>query len=334
MVTETSTQTISPKPQRDEYTARINRVIDYIEHHLEDALTLETLASVACFSPYHFHRIFSAMVGETLNQFIQRVRVEKAATLLISHPHRSITDVALSCGYGSSGVFARAFKEVFGMSATQWRAGGCERFQKNGQEVTPKWTLGGEMGKDWGILGEHWDDVTRTQQWRIRVKDMEPATVVVKEMPACHVAYVRYVGRYQGMAEVFAQLFNKLMKWAGPRGLLQDPGARWLAVYHDNPGITDDHKLRTSVCLTVPEGTRTGGEVGSMTLAGGKYAVGSFRLNAQEYAKAWYALVGGWLPESGYQPDDRHCFELFPQDQGDCQDERHRVDICVPVRPL
>ena len=64
---------------KDEYTARINRVLDYIEANIDTALSLETLAGVAHFSPFHFHRIFKAMTGETLNRFIQRIRVEKAA---------------------------------------------------------------------------------------------------------------------------------------------------------------------------------------------------------------------------------------------------------------
>ncbi len=95
---------------RDEYRARINRVLDYIEHHLDEALTLEVLADVASFSPFHFHRIFSALTGETLGRFILRVRVEKAAGRLIDNPRASITEIALDCGFSGSAAFARAFR--------------------------------------------------------------------------------------------------------------------------------------------------------------------------------------------------------------------------------
>ena len=87
------------KALRAEYVARINRVIDYIEANLEDELSLRSLAKVANFSAYHFHRIFKGIVGETLNQFIQRRRIEKAASMLIGNPAKPITDIAFDCGF-------------------------------------------------------------------------------------------------------------------------------------------------------------------------------------------------------------------------------------------
>jgi AraC family transcriptional regulator len=107
--------------QQKEYIARINRVLDYIETNLAKPLTLEELAAVSCFSPFHFHRIFRAFVGETIGQHISRLRLEKAATLLFSTPEKSITTIALDCGFSSSATFARAFRETFGASASAWR---------------------------------------------------------------------------------------------------------------------------------------------------------------------------------------------------------------------
>jgi AraC family transcriptional regulator len=76
------------------------------------------------FSPFHFHRIFSAMVGETLSSFIRRLRLERAASMLIDHPKQTITEIAMACGFSSSASFARAFAERFGMSASELRQGG------------------------------------------------------------------------------------------------------------------------------------------------------------------------------------------------------------------
>ena len=106
-----------PSTQKEEYISRINRVMDYIQENLDRLMTLEQLASVACFSPFHFHRIFRAIVGETLAHFIQRVRVEKAASTLLVNPKASVTAIALDCGFGSSAAFARVFREAYGMSA-------------------------------------------------------------------------------------------------------------------------------------------------------------------------------------------------------------------------
>jgi AraC family transcriptional regulator len=112
---------------RAQYASRINRVYDHIQANLDKELTLAELADVARFSPYHFHRLFHAMVGETLNAFIQRLRVEKAAAMLLQNPGESITDIAFFCGFSGSSVFARAFREAFGRSASQWRASGSKQ---------------------------------------------------------------------------------------------------------------------------------------------------------------------------------------------------------------
>ena len=106
---------------RREYERRINRVIDYVQAHLADELTLERLALVAAFSPFHFHRVFAAITGETVSDFIRRVRLERAAGALISLPETSILDIAFRYGFSSAATFARAFRAHFGMSATHWR---------------------------------------------------------------------------------------------------------------------------------------------------------------------------------------------------------------------
>jgi len=115
---------------REEYVSRINCVIDHIESNIDTDLSLRNLAGVAGFSPFDFHRIFRAMVGETLNQFIQRIRIERAAAKLIRNPNKSITQTALECGFSSSAAFARAFRESFHMSASEWRSGGYLRDRK------------------------------------------------------------------------------------------------------------------------------------------------------------------------------------------------------------
>lgn len=98
---------------RAEYLSRIHRVMDYIEAHLDQQLTLEELARVACFSRFHFHRVFKAMTSESLYQFIFRIRLEKAAHKLVHNPKKNVTEIALDYGFSSSATFARAFKTFF-----------------------------------------------------------------------------------------------------------------------------------------------------------------------------------------------------------------------------
>ena len=170
---------------------------------------------------------------------------------------------------------------------------------------------------------------TATQPQRL-----EAVNVEVMDQPDLHVAYVRHVGPYKGDAAMFEDLFTRPMRWAGPRGLC-GPQMQVLSVYHDDPEITEEEKLRVSACITVPEGTRVDGEVGSMTVKGGTCAVARYEITGSEqYEAAWTWLMGVWLPESGYQPDDRLCYELYHNNPKEDPGGKHVVDICIPVRPL
>lgn len=218
-----------------EYIHRINKVIDYIEQNLDSELSLERLADVALFSPYHFHRIFSAFMGETLSGFIRRKRIEKAASLLLND----------------------------------------------------------------------------------------------KEMPELNLVYTRHVGAFDqiGMA------YEKLMKWAGPRGLLSSPDAKTVTVYHDDPNVTEMDKVRQSASLVVNQEVKTEGEFGNMKVPGGKYVVGRFEILPTEFEQAWNSVCL-WLSESGYQPADGYPYELYHQDFHEHPEGKFVLDICIPVKPM
>ncbi len=322
---------------RDEYVARINRVIDHIEMHLDGELSLGALAEVARFSQYHFHRIFRGIVGESLSQFIQRLRLERAAGQLAANPKKQITRIAYDCGFGSSASFARAFRELFDMSPTEWRAIARNEKSKNGIPESKIRKTESKEGKDGVLPSVYLDGITRYNR-RIEMVQKgskeSPLNVEVRDLPDMHVAYVRHIGPYQGNSKLFDRLFTKLFTWAGARDLLRFPETRVLAVYHDNPDITEGSRLRTSVCVTVPENTPVEGEIGLMTVPGGRYAVGHFELSNTEYEAAWDRVFGEWLPASGFQPDDRPCFEMFLNDADTHPEHKHVVDICVPVKPL
>lgn len=320
---------------RAEYMARINRVIDYIERNMAEELSLDTLAEVADFSRFHFHRVFGAMVGERLNRFIQRVRVERAASQLLVNPKKSITNIAFDCGFSGSAAFARLFKDFIKMTPSQWRKKGediwdskIRKTQSNDSETS------GNNRKDFYVSPCYINSETNNLTWRINMNEKLHVNVEVKEMPELDVAYVRHIGPYKGDAQLFENLFKKLMAWAGPRGLMNSPDAKCLSVYHDSPEITEEDKLRTSVCITVPKDTEVEGEVGKMTVPGGKFAVGRFEIDVDQYEEAWNAIFKAWLPESGFQPDDRLCYELYQNNPNEHPEHKHIFDICVPVKPL
>jgi len=320
---------------REEYTARINKVIDYIDSNISKDLSLNELAAVAHFSPFHFHRIFSAMVGETLNGFIRRLRIEKAATMLVQNPRRSITEIAFECGFSGSSAFARVFQETFQMSASEWRAGKYSKTSKNGKTDSKEGKQVSNIKQDFDVQSLYTDSMTK-QTWRVGMKNNKElvTNVEVKDIPEMHVAYIRHIGPYAGDEQLFGNLFNRLCAWAGPRGLLSSPETKFITIYHDNPDITDESKLRTDVCISVPPDTQVGGEIGKATIPAGKYAIGHFEIAPDQYGNAWNAVYGGWLPESGYQPDDRPCFELYLNDPKQHPEGKHVVDIYAPVKPM
>jgi len=327
-------QDLRQKYLREEYTARINRVMDYIEANIGKDLSLKELADVAHFSPFHFHRIFSAMVGETLNDFIQRIRIERAAAKLILSPRKTVTEIAFECGFSSSSAFARAFREAFKMSASNWRSRGRFQYSNNGQEDSKISQMVGNIRQDFDVCLSYTQGTSK-QIWRIDMKNKELQTQVeVKDLPEMHIAYVRHIGPYKGDVELFGRLFNKLMGWAGPRGLLRFPETKLLTLYYDNPDITEESKLRTDVCVTVPPDTGVSGEIGKATIPAGKYAVAHFEIRTDQYSDAWEAVYGGWLPESGYQPEDGPCYELYLNDPKTHPEGKQIVDICFPVKPL
>jgi AraC family transcriptional regulator len=308
-------------PRRSEYAARFNRVLDYIQSHLAEPMGLATLAAVACFSPYHFHRLFHGWMGETIHDFIFRLRVERAATQLVYNPRKSITEIALDCGFSSSSTFARAFKTFHGVSASEWRQN--RKIRKTDRKACE---AGNTITKaDWEVTGGSgsFRELPMTMNLQVEVQQLAPM----------HVAYLRHVGPFQENSALFEQLFGRICGWAGPRGLL-GPDTQFLSIYHDNPDITEAQKLRLDVAITVPESTKVDAEIGKQRLEGGTYAVTRVKIRAKQYMEAWDSLMGGWLPSSGYQPDDRPCFEISLNDPKTDPEGMHHVAICLAVKPL
>lgn len=324
---------------RKDYIARINRVIDFIDENLDQELTLEKLAAVANFSPYHFHRIFSAMVGETLFQFIQRARLQKACKKLIESQSMTVTEIAYSCGFSSPSAFARAFKEFYGCSASEYREAKNVSKSNLSESNSNLCILNSNKRKaileDSFYFSSVFNNNFQNTIWSLKMKNSEIQTnVEVKELPEMHFAYVRNIGPYKNNPKLFETLFGKIFAWAGPRGLFQVPETKMLAVYHDDPSMTDESKLRISVGITVAPDTKVEGEIGKMIIPSGKYALAHFEIGINQYEEAWNLVYGGWLPESGYETDDRPCFEMYLNDPKTHPQNKHILNICVPVKPM
>jgi AraC family transcriptional regulator len=316
----------SYKKQRT-YHVRLNRALHYIDTHIDQELSLDVISRAAGFSQYHFHRIFRGIVGETLNDYVRRIRLEKAAIILVHNPFRSITEVALDCGFSSSSNFARVFKEHFGMSASQWREGGHEkhRISKIRQRQSKFSKRASKKGED-----SHLDAGYDSGVKYLTVKEHE-MRVEVKQMPEMQIAYVRHMKGYwdSGLVEAW----KKVCTWAGARGLI-GPNTKFIGISHDDPDVTPADKCRYDACVTVPRGTKGSGEVNITTLPGGKYAVYHFEGQPQEIKAAYNFMYGKWMPKSGYQPVDSPCYEIYLNDPNKDPEGKHIFDMGVPVKPL
>lgn len=153
--------------------------------------------------------------------------------------------------------------------------------------------------------------------------------VKIERLEKTRIAYIRYVGPYAGDEKLFEGLFGRLGAWAGPRGV--DLGTSYV-IYHDNPSVTEEQKLRLDVCVPIGEDIEVSGEVCEGELSGGIYGIGRFVLGSEEYGAAWAYMYSEWLPQSGYRVADAAAFERY---SGGCgEDGRMPVDICMPLEAV
>lgn len=314
--------------RRAEYVRRVNRAMDFIETHLSEPLPLDRLAEVACFSRYHFHRIFLAQVGETPGQFIQRLRIEKAARLLCSHRTRPVTDIAFECGFSDTAAFSRAFRIGWGMSPTAFRnLGTAERNECIAMRSEARYD---------GVTS---DSIRRNDMTHLETAPIAARNVQVLDRSEITLAYVRHTGPYFGDELLFQRLFTKLFTWAGPRDLVKRGETETIIIYHDDPDTVAPEKHRISCSIPVPAEQDVSGEIGKMTLPAGRYVEAQFRVNAKQFSGAWNWVFGVWMPESGYQPADGLCYERYRDCEPEAEidgstDHTFDVTICVPVIPL
>jgi AraC family transcriptional regulator len=315
----------------NEYLSRLNRTIDYIQQHSHEDLSLEKLADVACFSKYHFHRIFKAILGETVNAFVMRIRLEKAWAQLMLHKYKPITDVALDTGFSSSQNFARSFRAQYGITPSQARA----------EYNYESWLKKLQKSDDAGSVSTHSDAIEPIEQYTHALKQSlekrlaisSEIPIEIKTFPPYRVAYIRSWGPYDVV--VLGDAFNRLLQWAEPRGYVNDD-AIVLGVGWNNTYTTPPEKLIYDVCITVPAGSVADRWVNIQTLQGGDFAIHHCEIDVHRHEEEWLKFLLYGLAKSDYQPDDRpfHNIYYLAADTMASSTERVVVDLCQPIKPL
>lgn len=285
----------------------MHAVVEYIDRHLDQKLDLGALAAVASFSPFHFHRLFRALMGEALGDYVRRRRLELAAIRLRAQGV-SVFDIALGVGFGSPEAFTRAFRARFGCSPTQWRK------SKRGQVARKAGQAGGKAKRKNGGS---------------RIKETA-MNVTIIERPSVHVAYMRYTGDYGPAIGRF--WMETVAPWMATNNLF---GRERFGIGLDDPSVTKPSQCRYDACAASPEGEVLTGNPHHKVIPGGKYAAMPFEGTGAEIGAAWDALLRDWLPKSGLQLDSRPFFEHYPVDgRYDAKTGRFTCNICIPVAVL
>ncbi len=287
------------------YNERIHLAIDYISTHLAEEINLEKLSSIACFSPYHFHRVFKAITDETPHDYIERVRLERAANKLFLHPNKSVTEIAEECGYSSVSLFSRSFKKHYSISPRHF-------FRKHVHDFHSQNNIQ-EADKPRGV-------------------NNDLSSIKITQLPDYYIIYVETLDGYRSG---IPHSWNRLGKYASVHGLFTSE-TLFIGLPFDNPGITPLKKCRYRACITVSEEYCSNvRDVKRSVIRGGRYAIYHFRGSREEISDGYAFLYGEWLPQSGFIPDDKPLLEIYPPElHSDTYFEILEYDIALPVNPL
>jgi AraC family transcriptional regulator len=283
-----------------DYSRRIQRVIQYMGEHLDADLDLASLAEVAHLSPYHFHRIYAGMTGETAAESLRRLRLHRAAGALISSKTPVIA-IAKGASYGSVAAFTRAFQAAYGTPPATYRQRGF---------LVMDYSDGPPASRN--LKPEH-------AMFNVTIRDSE----------AVRLAAFRHQGHYLEIGPVFERLFA----WAGPRGLM-GPKTRGIGIYYSDTASVPPADWRSDACISIAADVTPPDEAAAprlIDLAGGRHAVLRHKGPYAELHHAYAWLFGQWLPGSGEVPADRPVFEEYLNNPREMPPEEWLTEINLPL---
>lgn len=285
-----------------DYYQRILRTLLHIQRHLDDPLPLESLASVAAFSPFHFHRVFRGLVGESVKEHVRRLRLERAAQKL-KQQDSPVTDIAFEAGFETHESFTRAFGSMFGVSPSDYRL--AHRPAPPSASGTHLDDLSGYHPPDYG----------------------DPLTVELKTLPSINVLFLRHVGPYSQVGATW----GRLMTWAGMRNLL-GPQTRILGIVHDDPDITPTDKIRYDAAIVTTRPVHPEGEFAVTEIPAGRFAVFTHQGPYESLGQTYQRFFGAWLPHTRLELRDSHAFEDYLNSPLNAKPPDLRTNIHVPVQ--
>jgi AraC family transcriptional regulator len=293
---------------RSFYEALVQSAIERISGNLDEALDLEALAAQAALSPFHFHRIFRGMTGETPLELARRLRIERAAWQL-SRTDAPVTDIAFDAGYETHEAFTRAFRACFSTSPSGFREKGYRRT-----------TLA-------ATCGIHFVTDGATPRFVPRDSGGQLMQVEITHMPARRIASVRHIGPYNQISKAF----ERLGQVAGPAGLFRAPEAAMVGIYYDDPDSVPSDQLRSDAGLVVSADAKLPEGLSEQHLPAGRYAKTIHTGPYEQLGDAWARLLGEWLPASGHRLGAGPSFELYRNTPMDVPKEQLVTELYAPL---
>jgi AraC family transcriptional regulator len=278
---------------REDYERRLARVVAAIEADPAAEHSVESLAALAHFSPYHFHRIYRAMRGETLFETIRRARIRRAAHEL-AITGRPVLDIALGAGFESAQSFARAFKAMVSVSPTAFR---------RGPETFADYVC--------GAPSPVWEE----EEMKVDIVEQKPLTLHA----------LRYEGPVDEIPVVWRDLWRRIVE----RGLAAKIELA-VGAAHDAPDPQGRIVYWAGVVLRAPTPLTDGLEI--KQIPGGLYGSYRLIGPYSGIGEAFPHLFGEWLPASGYEVDHRPALEIYRNNPYDTPEAELITDLLVPIR--
>ena len=276
----------------NDYVQRINKVVAYINNHLDETLDLKTLANEAALSDFHFHRIFKALKGEAIGGYITRLRLEATARLL-RYTALTIEEIAFNIGYETPASLSKAFKKQYGISPTEYRTNKDTYIMKK-EIINPDLALKAP-----------------------KIVTLEPKNLI----------YVALTGAYRSLD--YGKAYEQL--WAVIKAQkLFTKGIESICISYDDPKITEGSLQRSDVCLAIHKPATPQEEVSCKTLAGGKYAV-FFYQGSYENLSQVYDTAVRWVIDHQYTLREEPFFEKYLNDARRTPKEKLKTEIYIPI---
>ena len=276
----------------NDYVQRINKVVAYINNHLDEALELKTLANEAALSDFHFHRIFKALKGEAIGGYITRLRLEATARLL-RYTALTIEEIAFNIGYETPASLSKAFKKQYGISPSEYRTNKDTYIMKK-EIINPDLALKAP-----------------------KIVTLEPKNLI----------YVALTGAYGSLD--YGKAYEQL--WAVIKAQkLFTKGIESICISYDDPKITEGSLQRSDVCLAIHKPATPQEEVSCKTLAGGKYAV-FFYQGCYENLSQVYDTAVRWVIDHEYTLREEPFFEKYLNDARRTPKEKLKTEIYIPI---